>query len=582
MSKKVISIEFFLATISLWLVFSLQKVNINGIYLLFYLPLMFAIYWVLKRPLLNGRLLNRYISYSLALLLALLTFLKVALDNNISIKGIVLMEGLLSVIGMTIIFEKLFQITIQFSFTNNIISDSHGITWKTSFWIILIGWIIYLLPFLPGNIAGDANYQLSQYFKYTPMTNHHPFLSTIFEGGVFNLGKHFLGDNFGLFLYVFIQLLICAIIYSFCISRISRLGINSKLAVIFSLFIGFAPYWSFASETLHKDGMFLAFFALYISSLIIIVSKYVLIGTGNINKKYLVELIITGLLVSFWRNDGIYMVIPPILCLVFIEKHKYYKQFTIVLLVTLLIYMGFNKIALPVLHVAPTEESEALSLPAQQTARYLRNYPNDVTVKEKKSLAEIFNNSNRLGELYNPNISDPVKYHIRHDASLKKYIRVWMEMGIRHPLVYINATFAGTNNYYVPWSIAQDFTWCGEISKIFKPSFLHMHYITSSRVRYIFTKIVSKVATIPFINVFLSSAVAVWICLLMGVVLWYRYGFKYLIPIIPIFMNLMVCIASPVNGLVRYSGCIVFATYLLVCYYFYILKNGEEKLGRNN
>lgn len=543
---------------------------------------MFTVYWILKRPLLNGRLLNRYISYPLAFLLASLTLLKVVLDSNTGIKGIVLVEGLFSIIGMTIIFEKMFQVIIQFSLTKNIISNSHSITWKTSFGLILIGWIIYLVPFLPGNVAGDANYQLSQYFKYTPMTNHHPFLSTMFEGGVFNLGKHLLGDNFGLFLYVFVQLLICAIIYSFCISRISRLGINPKLAIVFSIFIGFAPYWSFASETLHKDGMFLAFFALYISSLIIIVGKYILIGTININKKYLAELIIAGLLASFWRNDGIYMVIPPILCLIFIEKHRYCKQFTIVLLAILFVYVGFNKIALPLLHVAPTEESEALSLPAQQTARYLRVYPNDVTAKEKKSLAETFNNPSRLGKLYDPNISDPVKYCIKHDANLKKYMQVWVEMGLRHPLVYLNATFAGTNNYYVPWSIAPDFTWCGEISELFKPASLHMHYITSSKVRYTFSKVVSRVANIPFINMFLSSAIAVWLCLLMGAFLWCRYGFKYLIPIIPIFMNLLVCIASPVNGLVRYSGCIVFATYLLVCYYFYILKNGEKKIGRNN
>ena len=214
MSKRVINVEFLLVIISLWLIFSLQKANIDGNYLLFYLPLMFTVYWILKRPLLNGRLLNRYISYPLAFLLASLTLLKVVLDSNTGIKGIVLVEGLFSIIGMTIIFEKMFQVIIQFSLTKNIISNSHSITWKTSFGLILIGWIIYLVPFLPGNVAGDANYQLSQYFKYTPMTNHHPFLSTMFEGGVFNLGKHLLGDNFGLFLYVFVQLLICAIIYS--------------------------------------------------------------------------------------------------------------------------------------------------------------------------------------------------------------------------------------------------------------------------------------------------------------------------------------------------------------------------------
>ena len=102
------------------------------------------------------------------------------------------------------------------------------------------------------------------------MNNHQPILSTIFEGEVFNLGRCLGGDNFGLFLYVCIQMLICALIYSWCISRVSKLGVNRVIAVACSLFVGLAPYWSFASTTLHKDGMFLALFALYVTVLLLI------------------------------------------------------------------------------------------------------------------------------------------------------------------------------------------------------------------------------------------------------------------------------------------------------------------------
>ncbi len=150
-------------------------------------------------------------------------------------------------------------------------------------------------------------------------------------------------------------------------------------------------------------------------------------------------------------------------------------------------------------------------------------------------------------------------------------------MGLRHPGVYLSATFAGTNGYYVPWILAPDFTWCGAMADYAKPTFLHMHYVTSAKVRNRFIQIIGSAGTVPFINIFFSTSIAIWLCLLMALLMWTKYGFRFIVPIIPIFMNLLICIASPVNGLVRYSGCTVFATFMLIIYYLYILKFGKKK-----
>lgn len=575
--KKRVDISFCIVGISLWLTFNFQKVNMNNIYFLLYLPLLIVVYLLLGYPFPNGRPLNRFISYFLAILLSVVTIWEIMLDTSPVINRLVALKVVFLIVGLTIFFEKTFQFIVQFSINKNIIGKFDGISWCSSFGLILIGWLIYLLIFLPGNIAGDGNFQLVQFFGHIPMTNHHPFLSTLFEGGIFNIGRHLLGDNFGLFLYVFVQLIICASIYSFCISKVSRLGINSKVTIVFSIFVGLVPYWSFASETLHKDGMFLAFFALYVTILLLLIVKHVLKREESLDKKELIGLIISSLLVCFWRNDGIYMVLPSLLCLIFIGKGKYWKQFTLVLVTVMFVFWGFNKVVLPILHVAPTEKGEALSLPAQQTARYLKKYPHDITANEKKVLTKTFNDPSQLSEKYDPNIADPVKFYIKRNVNTKEYIKVWAKMGIRHPLVYLNATFAGTDNYYVPWSLAPDFTWCGAMAEFSKPTFLHLHYINSDKIRSSFIRIVGTIATVPFINIFLSSAMAVWLSLLMGLFLWEKYGFEYLIPFIPVFMNLLICIASPVNGLVRYSGCIVFATFMLTVYYFDVLKRGVKK-----
>ena len=564
-------LKFLIVMTGISLLFDFQKINLNSIYLLVYIPIIIVVYSLLKAPL-KKVFLNRIISYILSIILSLITVGNVCENSGIQFEIINICKLIISIVGLTIFLEKVFQLLVQFSVEKNIITDekASGISWKTSFCIIVVGWIIYLLPFLPGNIAGDGNFQLIEYFGHTAMTNHHPFLSTMLEGGMLDLGKHILNDNFGLFLYVIVQLLVCCLIYSYCIFKISTLGINKKIGIYFSLFVGFAPYWSFVSETLHKDGLFIAFFALFITSLVIITVN--LFIKQRLGKKQLILLTVSALFVCFWRNDGIYIVIPSIICLIFVNKRKYWKPFTCSLLILLFVYIGFNKVLLPALNVAPTEKRETLSLPVQQTARYLKEYPKDVTRHEKKVLADTFNNSTKLGAKYDPNIADPVKFYVKDRFNLKAYLEVWLQMGIHHPLVYIAATFEGTNAYYNPWLPAQNFTWCGVMSDWLKPKFLDLHYLTPKSLRSSFITLTNWVVSLPFINLFINTSLAIWLSILIAAFMWQKFGFKYLIPIIPIFMNLLICIASPVNGLIRYSGCVVFAIYMLLTYYFYVLK----------
>lgn len=561
--------KFLIIMTGISLLFDFQKINLNSMYLLVYIPIMIAVYLLLNIPL-KTVFLNKNISYILSVILSLVTIGNVCGKLGIQFELINVCKLIVIIVGFTILFEKTFQLLIQFSIEKNLITDEKGISWKKSFFIIVLGWVIYLLPFLPGNVAGDGNFQLIEYFGHAAMTNHHPFLSTMLEGGILNLGKHILNDNFGLFLYVIIQLLICCLIYSYCIFKVSTLGINKKIGIYFSIFIGFAPYWSFVSETLHKDGLFIAFFALFITSLVMMsVNLFI---RKRLIKKQLILLTVSALLVCFWRNDGIYMVIPSIICLIFVNKRKYWKTFTCSLLVLLSVYVGFNKVLLPALDVAPTEKREMLSLPVQQTSRYIKYYPNEITKNQRQVLKETFNNSTKLGKLYNPNNADPTKFNLKDQFNVKKYINIWIEMGLRHPLVYLAATFEGTNAYYTPWLLAQNFTWCGAISDWSKPNFLDLHYITPKRLRSSFIGFVNGIASLPFINMFLNDSLAIWLGILMAAFMWRKFGFKYLIPIIPIFMNLLICIASPVNGLIRYSGCVVFAIYILLTYYFYVLK----------
>ena len=90
----------------------------------------------------------------------------------------------------------------------------------------------------------------------------------------------------------------------------------------------------------------------------------------------------------------------------------------------------------------------------QQTARYLKEYPDDVTKEEAKAIDGVMK-YDEIADLYNPELSDPVKATYRGGhitmAKLKRYFNAWFSMFLRHPGVYIEATLHNSYGYYYPF-----------------------------------------------------------------------------------------------------------------------------------
>ena len=83
----------------------------------------------------------------------------------------------------------------------------------------------------------------------------------------------------------------------------------------------------------------------------------------------------------------------------------------------------------PQLGVEKGSVKEVLSIPFQQTARYIKEYPEEVTLKEKKAINDILSYDG-IKENYNPEISDFVKNTFREGSEdkLDEYFKVWFEM----------------------------------------------------------------------------------------------------------------------------------------------------------
>ena len=199
-----------------------------------------------------------------------------------------------------------------------------------------------------------------------------------------------------------------------------------------------------------KDGLYTAVITLYFAVYIDICHSF--------SKRKAVYLFLLGISVCLTRNNGIHLVLPSLILLFFFLVKGARKYAFIVAVCVFACYLGVEKGAAPALGVAPGSRCEMLSVPFQQTARYLREYPDDVTASEKKAINRILD-YDVLAEKYNPELSDPVKITFRFrdndddpklDGYMKDYFKAWFAMFRRHPGVYIQATLNNIYSYNDP------------------------------------------------------------------------------------------------------------------------------------
>ena len=81
-----------------------------------------------------------------------------------------------------------------------------------------------------------------------------------------------------------------------------------------------------------------------------------------------------------------------------------------------------------------------MSLPFMMTARYVKDYPNDVTDSEREIIDRTLQ-YDTLAERYNPVFADTVKNYcnVTGARAFVDYFKVWVKQGLRHPDAYFKA-----------------------------------------------------------------------------------------------------------------------------------------------
>lgn len=439
-----------------------------------------------------------------------------------------------------------------------------------AFIVISVCWLPWLIAFLPGSVPHDGYTQINMAFGVTPLSDNHPWIVTVVIGALMRAGIN-VSDNFGVFVVVFTFFVIEVICYALVCKKIKQWNAPRVFNLSVLIFFAVVPVFGAYAQTVIKDGIFTAFVALFMALYADFCLSCLNITPQGDMKRRMLVLLAVGFLVCITRTNGVYIVLPADLLLFFFlgkGERKYALLVTVALVAS---YYGIDNKLASSLGVEPGSVKEMLSIPLQQTARYFREFPDDVTQDELEAISAVME-VDGLAERYVPQISDPVKdkVHVQSEESLTAYLKAWSAMFCRHPHVYFEATLHNMYGYFYPFSnectrSPYQFYIMGE--PIAMGDF-DIYYIMPEKVRNWMGSYAYAWLNMPGLSQLLTPGFYSWCLLLLCAYMVYCRQYKRLLLFAGPLLITVGCIASPVNALLRYSMPLIACMPVLICWCF--------------
>ena len=227
------------------------------------------------------------------------------------------------------------------------------------------------------------------------------------------------------------------------------------LLLILSVYV-FSPMYSNIASTAIKDVPFAAAFIWYV-----ILLAEVRIDPGRLRQKgFTAVLLAVEILMSLLRNNGFYVLFLTgiVLCAVWWKQSgrgERLRIFLFLFLIPVLLSRMTGNILATGLSAEKGKAAEMLSLPFQQTARYLQLYRQEITDEEKRAIEAVLKDVDEAAAAYDPDLADPVKslYYACGQVSGREilgYLRVWFTEFFKHPCVYAEAFLAHVYGWFDP------------------------------------------------------------------------------------------------------------------------------------
>ena len=447
---------------------------------------------------------------------------------------------------------------------------------------IALCWLPYWLAFFPGSLPWDGVRSMNQFTTAAPLENHHPVMMNALYAALMTLGRSVWSDNFGLLLIVAFQYAVCAVAFALAVRKLVVWRVPRWVVWAALLFFCLCPMWGAFAQAAFKDTLFNGLFCLFVLSLVDVAGR----GRGDgrtPRARSWVLLGLASLVLCFVRNNGFYIAVASVVAVAVLAAVRGHAApaggavrsgnraggsaaraaapALAVLCVVAVAWLGATRVVWPALGIDVREDKEMLSVPLQQTARYMVECPDEVTAEQYAAIDAILP-AGQLATLYNPDLSDPVKEAMRPakgnmtPEQRAAYFTAWAQMGAAHPGVYVRATVANTYAYFYPFAIIGQ-----DMDRPVFPLYIQglpinqtfaVHYVSPEEVREAAGDALVDMLSVPVVRVMFSPATYVLAFLAVGAYASARRRWRVLVVAVPFAVLLVTVLLGPLNGHLRY------------------------------
>lgn len=316
-----------------------------------------------------------------------------------------------------------------------------------TFFFLLLCWLPVLLAVYPGFFVYDAQEEWVQVASRT-FNTHHPLVHVLMLGGIIcAVHKYTDSYNLGIACYMIVQMVIVAGGFTFLLSFMRKRRVSRMVRIISLVYYAFFPVIVMFTLCSAKDALFTIALLMLLLALLDMGSDA---RTFFTTKKKMAFFVLSAVAMMLFRKNGVYAfaVMVPVLLI----YHKQHLRKMVGLLAAIFVSYLVISVGLTVaLHAESGENQEILTVPIQQLARTYKFNREIFEPEDVLTLHEILPEEALV--LYNPKLSDPVKVRFQNSAfaaDKSKYVSLWLRIGLKKPLSYINAWLVNSYGFWYP------------------------------------------------------------------------------------------------------------------------------------
>lgn len=311
--------------------------------------------------------------------------------------------------------------------------------------IVFLGWVPYMVIYWPGFVFGDSLSSLSQAMGWTALSNHHPVAYTIYLKCWLKFASVLgLDSTVGVGLSSIFQSVLMSLGFGL-LARwvVVRGGIRPVVGIAIALVFSMTPYIATYGIALWKDPLFSS--AVVIFS--ICLADYVW-SKGEIaqNRSWIALLLASSLVMVFFRNNGVYILLGVLALLVIFliakSRLRYAKGSCRVVGCMAAVLLAFGIVTGPFCSfggVVPSEASESVGIPLNQMARVVA-LDGDMSESDREYMNSIYP-LEEYKSTYTPCCTDNLKWAAGFNNSVlnEGLWGHWASMLVRNPNAYFQA-----------------------------------------------------------------------------------------------------------------------------------------------